>query len=48
MKQTDLTCGSYNENAPDISLSVPDFFINTVSTLSRSMMMRNALSLLIN
>lgn len=48
MKQTGLTCGSYNENAPDILLLIPDSFINTVSTLSRSMMIRNALSLLIN
>lgn len=48
MKQTDLTCGSDNEDAPDMPLISLDSFINTVSTLSRSMMIRRALSLFIH
>lgn len=40
--------GSYNGDAPDIPLMNLDSFIRTVSTLSRSMIVRNALSLLIH
>lgn len=48
MKQTVLAYVFYNENVTDIPLLIIDPFINTVRTLSRSMMIRNTLSLLVN